>query len=75
MAAETLRRFLFSRSLRGGGRLLAVPIKSFGVFPVNINNNQSAMIFVDDLLCESSIPELKRRLRVVWHLIGLTTGL
>jgi hypothetical protein len=33
------------------------------------------MLFADGLLCESSIPELKRRLRMVWHSIWQTTGL
>jgi hypothetical protein len=42
---------------------------------VNINNSQNAMLFADGLPCESSIPELKRRLRVVWHSIGQSTGL
>jgi hypothetical protein len=41
----------------------------------SINNNQSAMLFAGGLLRESSIRELKRRLRVVWHSMGQTTGL
>jgi hypothetical protein len=33
------------------------------------------MLFAQGVLCESSIPELKHRLRVVWHSIWQTTGL